>query len=75
MDTVKLNNFSCRSLPVFITYFPINETDILNKLRCPKIFQPLTVNTVRFKKAFFTTLLKQLSVEFTCYDILTFEHK
>ena len=28
------------------------DSDILNKLWCPKIFQPLTVNTVRFRKSF-----------------------
>jgi len=32
----------------FTRYFPINETDIMNKLRCPRIFQALSANTVRF---------------------------
>ena len=32
----------------FTWYFPINETDIINKLRCPRIFQALSANTVRF---------------------------
>ena len=45
------------------------DSDILSKLWCPKIFQPLTVNTVRFRKSFLPYCLNNFSRVY-CYDIL-----
>jgi len=42
----------------FTTYCPTEETDIVNKLRQPKIFKSLAINTVKFSKSFIPYCLK-----------------